>query len=334
MSGLAAPAERLLVIRFKSIGDVIFTLPAVHALRELFPQAQLDFLTATENADLTGGFPGLHETLTIDRRALRRVTVGALWANTAGLALRLRRQRYSLVVDFQGYGETALLCRLAGAPRRWGRCERALRAYAYTHSQAPDPAEHPALWNCRLLASGGLQLPPLNNQFVPPAKAMAEAHGFFAERQLIPGAATLLIQPFTSSPHKDWPLARFVAVARHFRERGVQVIFGGGPADQQALRHVEAEGFVVSAGVPLMTAAGLVGLASLTLGGNTGLLHLGAAMGRRVLMLLGNKAPGAAIPLNRPGWAMAPDDENDLARISTQTVIRACEEALQEGRPR
>jgi len=37
--------ENILIIRLKAIGDVIQTLPAVHAVRENFPAAKITFLT-------------------------------------------------------------------------------------------------------------------------------------------------------------------------------------------------------------------------------------------------------------------------------------------------
>jgi len=47
-----ATRENILLIRFKSIGDVLLTLPAVHAVRDNFPAAHITFFTVRENAPL------------------------------------------------------------------------------------------------------------------------------------------------------------------------------------------------------------------------------------------------------------------------------------------
>jgi heptosyltransferase-1 len=52
-------AMNILLIRLKSIGDILFTLPAVHALRENFPDAKLHFLVSGEHAPLLRGFPDI-----------------------------------------------------------------------------------------------------------------------------------------------------------------------------------------------------------------------------------------------------------------------------------
>jgi ADP-heptose:LPS heptosyltransferase len=321
--------DRILVIRLKSIGDVVFTLPAVHALRVRFPQARLEFLTSVENAEIIAGFPGVDEVLAVDRAAVRRLGLGAVWVNTVGLAWRLRRRRYGLVVDFQGYGETALLTWLTGAPHRWGRRQRASRSWAYTASQTGEVREHSAEWNRILLANQGLALPPCSNRFVLPSRWLDEARAFFSGNALDPERQTLFVLPFTSSAHKDWPLGRFAAVARHWRARGVQVIIGGGSANREALLALaRAEGCACSVGVPLLTSAGLARLSTLTLGGVTGLLHLAVAMEKRVLMLVGFAAQETNLPWGHPEWACAPGNNGALADLEVPAVLRACEEAL------
>ena len=65
-----------------------------------------------------------------------------------------------------------------------------------------------------------------------------------------------------------------VALAGYWRARGWQVVFGGGPGDLTALEPARAEGFTVLAGQPRMTAAGLIKLSTVVVGGDTGFLHL------------------------------------------------------------
>src|SRR5690349_14258651 len=62
----------ILVTRFKSIGDILFTLPAVHVLRENFPDRKISFLTSKEFGPMLGGFRDVDEVLTIDRLVFRR----------------------------------------------------------------------------------------------------------------------------------------------------------------------------------------------------------------------------------------------------------------------
>ena len=122
----------ILLIRLKSIGDILFTLPAVHAVRENFPSAKITFLVSKENASLLRGFRDVNEVIAIDRAALRSGNPLKMTSEFFSLLRRLRTGGFSLVVDFQGYGETAWLARVTGAPQRWGSVYSTGRKWAYT----------------------------------------------------------------------------------------------------------------------------------------------------------------------------------------------------------
>jgi ADP-heptose:LPS heptosyltransferase len=161
----------------------------------------------------------------------------------------------------------------------------------------------------------------VRNEFLLPADALAAARKFLAANQLNPDQPLLVIQPLTSSPQKNWPLENYLAVARHWRERGVQVIFSGGPADAPLLEPVRAEKFCAATSLPLLVSAGLVQLAALTLGGDTGLGHLAVAQGRRVVMLMMHKNPGACVPYQHADWALVPANSGNLRDLAVPAVL-------------
>ena len=313
--------EHILIIRLKAIGDVIFTLPAVGALRGHFPAARISFLTSKENAELLRGFPEVNETIALDRAALRGGNPVKIGRELFGLLRRLRAGKYSVVVDFQGFGETAWLARITGAPQRWGSVYGAGRCWAYTRGLVRNEKVHPADWNLELLAGCGVAGNQAPNEFSLPADALAAAQKFIAENSLESGQPRLIIQPFTSSAQKNWPLENFLAVARHWREAGVQVIFVGGPADASALEPARADKFCVATGLPLLASAGLVQLSALMLGGDSGLGHLAVAQGRRVVMLMRHAKPGACIPFRHPEWAVVSPRPGHIQEITVPAVL-------------
>jgi ADP-heptose:LPS heptosyltransferase len=320
--------KSILLIRLKSIGDVLLTLPAVSVVRQNFPAAKITFLTSRENAPLLRGFHDVDEVIAIDRAVLRGGNPLKVVPEFFGLLRRVRGGKFELAVDFQGYGETAWLARLTGAPQRWGCVYNPSRAWAYTHKTNFDRSLHAAESHLALLRAGGLKIGEVKNEFFLPAEALAAAEKFFAEQKLAPAKPTLFLQPFTSSPPKDWPLENFLALARHWQAHGGQIIFGGGPADRARLRPALDAGFVVSAGVPLLVTGGLMKLSRFTVGGDTGALHLAVAMGRRVLMLMDTSWPGHPHPFRRPDWTLSPPPARPVAEIPVAAVIAACESAV------
>ncbi len=334
LQSLAAPTDMIekpaiLLLRLKSIGDVVLTLPAVGMVRENFPGHRILFLTALENAALVRGFSLVDDVLALDRQAFRQGRWLAGGRNILQLVTRLRREGLSHVLDFQGYGETAILTWLTGAPNRWGLLNRASRRWAFTKPVERNYGIHLADSNLALGLAAGLRPGVIRNEFrVPEADARA-AREFFESVKLEPGRPTLFIQPFTSSPQKNWPLERYLQLAEGWRGRGRQVIFGGGPREGELLAGARAAGFAVSAGASLLTTAGLMQLSQVTVGGVTGLLHLGVAMGRRVVMLSGHAAQEMGFPYQHREWMIGPSNA-PIETIELATVAAACEVALAE----
>ena len=321
----------ILVIRLKSLGDVLFTLPAVRHLRASRPGARISFLVSRENAELIEGFRDVDQTLVLDRAAYRRGNPLAILRQTWSLLSRFRRERFTLAVDFQGYGETALLTWCTRAPQRWGTVYQPTRAWAYTRPVVLRRGLHPADWNLALLHEGGLAPGEIRNDFVLPETPLAEARRFLAAQQLDPARPLMFIQPFTSTPKKNWPLANLVALAGHWKSRGVQVLFGGGPGEQEALAPVREAGYPVSAGVPLLVTAGLMKLSTVVVGGDTGMPHLAMAMGKRVVMIMASARKGTTHPYRHADWAVVPPvDDRIITHIPTDSVIQACAAAFRE----
>lgn len=324
------PAQNILLIRLKSIGDILFTLPAVNRVRAAYPQAKLTFLVSRENAPLLEGFRDVDSVIALDRAQFRGLNPKAIAQETWSLWRRLRGAKFALALDLHGYGETALMTWCTGAPLRWGTVYRPGRRWAYTLGVRRDPAAHPAEGHLAMLDACGLPPVPVRNEFALPPAPADLARRFWAEAGLDPARPTIFIQPFTSTTDKDWPLEGYLAVARHWRDRGAQVLFGGGPADRSALAPARQAGFPVSAGVELLVTGGLMKASSVVLGGDTGALHLAVAMGKRVVMVMSSTGPGSCYPFRHRDWAVVPPGGRPVSSIETGVINEACSRALAE----
>jgi len=322
------PPENILLIRLKSIGDVLFTLPAVHAVRENFPGARLHFLVSKENAPLLRGFSEIDAVIPLDRAVYFSKNLKAMCGSTFQLLRQLRRPHFSRAIDFQGYGETELFSWWSGAPVRWGCVYNRWRGWLYTRGVPRNDRLHLVDWNLSLLEQCGLRIGQIRNEFDLPEDALAEARRFFAEHGFDASRPTLFLQPFTSSPHKNWPLENFLALARFWRGRGWQVLFGGGPSERAALEPARVAGFPIAAGTPLLVSAGLMKLSTLGVGGVTGLMHLAVAMQKRVLMLIGYPAREPGFPYQHRDWAVTPPGGGNVSEIRTEAVMEACARAF------
>lgn len=293
--------------------------------RENLPQAHFTFLTSKAFSPILKGFPSLDKVLTIDKDIYRRKNVKEFFLITKELLITLRSDKYQLVVDFQSFGDTALLSWLSGANMRWGITHKKLRDRFYTMGleESPHPKPHQIDINRKLLEKGSFKTYSLNNKYNLPEENIQAAAAFFTESGYTPAKVTFFIQPFTHYTEKNWSIENYLNLAKHWRNQGIQIIFGGGPSDRENLKQIAAE-FPVSAGkVSLLTAAGLMQLSNLVIGNDTGLLHLAVAMEKRVLMLMASTSPAEYGPYGHPDWTVTPVNSYKIEDIKVGDVNEA-----------
>ena len=311
--------KNILLIRWNSIGDVVFTLPALRCLRSNFPDSHITYLTSPEFALLVKSFSVADDILLLDRKRLKRFHKGGL-AELLKLWRGISRRRYDIVVDFQSYGETAWLSWLTRAPQRWGLVSRPSRAWAYTCAVPRDETVHSVDAQLRVLAAGGLDTSHPENIFELPSENQIAAKKLFFEFGLGADRPTVFIQPFTSSSGKDWPLEKWLALARQLRSMEIQVLFGGGPADRGKLEPAMQERFPVAAGTDLLTSCSLAARCALVIGADTGLLHIANAVGCRVILM--KHLIAKECPYGHPDWVLTPGKAGmPAAEIEVETVL-------------
>jgi lipopolysaccharide heptosyltransferase I len=278
--------KRLLVVRLGSFGDLIHTLPAVAAIRRGHPaDLEIDWLVDAAHAGFLGLVPAITNVVTLGGR-----TTGA-WLE-ARRALRARR--YDVAADFQGLIKSAALARLSGARRVIGFDRSSLRepAAAVFYSERVTVGErgHVIEKNLRLAASlgaraGGLEF-PIAAVDSPSAKAA----------QAAAGGPYALLNPGAAWPNKRWPPDRLAAIARLLRDRhGLASIVLWGPGEAEAAGVVEAESAGAARLAPETTWTDVLALARgarLIVSGDTGPLHLAAAVGVPAVALFGPTDPG------------------------------------------
>src|SRR5436190_6227216 len=113
--GTGSRHVKILLIRLRLIGDVVFTTPLVRALKRRFPDAHLTYLVEPEALAVVRGNPHLNEVIVAPRRrGVARIT------DDLRLARRLRRERYDIAIDLHGGPRSAWLAWLSRAPTRIG----------------------------------------------------------------------------------------------------------------------------------------------------------------------------------------------------------------------
>ena len=277
--------NKFLIIRLGSLGDVVHGIPAAAALRRRYPQAEIDWLVDPRYVELLNLVECLDHRIPFDPRDL----VGgrsAAWGTVAGL----RRSRYDAVVDLQGLLKSAVLARFVSARRTIGLPRRLLREplARLFYSETPDPgaAKHVIHQGLALLRPLGVEDETVRFPITTPRTSVAAGA---VER--VGSHEYAIVNPGAAWPNKRWPADRFGAVAASIRQAfGLRSLVLWGPDEQPLAEAVAAASSGAAVPAPPTTIADVVALARgarLMVSGDTGPLHLAAAVGTPVVALFG-----------------------------------------------
>ena len=355
---------RILLVRLRQIGDVVFTTPALRALREQFPDALLSYIVEPAAAPIVIHNPLLHEVIVAPRR---RGVRGLL--DDLALGRRLRAGRFDLAIDFHGGPRASLLTWLSRAPRRIGY-RIVGRSWMYTtRIERPRAlrARHSVENQFDLLAPLGIA--PPNPSRVPvemPSDPLVSAG--VAERLVRAGvtadARLIVIHVSAGNPFRRWPAASFVdlAVSLAAADPRRRVLVTSGPSEQDAADRVihearvrlsaDRKGHVLSCGeFSLQELRSLLERAALYIGGDSGPLHVASTTQVPIVGLFGPTLPIRSAPWRDSRWiaesvdagelpcrpceqrVCAPGDFRCLTSITPAEVVKAAERAMNAAHP-
>lgn len=302
--------DRLLIVRLSAMGDVIHTLPAAQALRDVFPNAMIGWLIEERWAELLCA-PG---TPRRGPRSAQRPL--ADWVHTVNLSgwnkslfneslftiatlqqiakvwNDVRSVRYDVAVDLQGAMRSAVLARWSGARVVYGAAEpRESPASLWYTRRAMVRGAHVVEQNlsiAEVVAGRELEIPRVE---FPRAEGAEQRIG---ERLTAEGIRVFaMMNPGAGWGAKRWPEERYGRVARALAGHGMRAILNYGPGEENLAREAEA----ASAGAAKAMKCSITELIALTrrarlfIGGDTGPLHLAAALQVPVVAIFGPTDP-------------------------------------------
>lgn len=316
-------------MRLSHLGDVVLALPLFHALRALFPRAELAWVVQSEFAPLLEGLPGLARVIRFERRA----------GLSGWLRLRDELARFApeLAIDAQGNLKSGAALACSGAARRVGLAPRDWREplgrFAVTESAAPCAADRTHAFErtlalCRQLGYNGA------TRRDPGLSPDERLRGRARHTELASGSESVLLQLSPSADIRSWPLERCEQLARALAADGRVVLALSGPAEEaegrqfaertrdcELVRHwVGQRGLRELAG--FFTAAAERG--ARYVGCDTGPTHLAAACGLPVTVLCGphSHLRTGPWPVAEPSsWGASP---HRAVRAAEQPVCAPC----------
>jgi heptosyltransferase-1 len=352
--------EGLLIVRLSAMGDVIHTLPAAQALRLAFPNTMIGWMVEERWAELlcAPGTPRrgprseqrplvdwVHAVnLTGWGRSLSSISslistlqqIAKVWNDVHSVG-------YGVAVDLQGAIRSAVLARWSGAWMVYG---------------AAEPRESPAsLWYTRRVIGRGVHVVEQN---LSVAEAVAgqrlplprvefpcdlEVERRMERRLANAGIGTFaILNPGAGWGAKRWPGERYGYVARALAKDGVRAVLNYGPGEENLAREAEAasDGAATSMKCSITELIALTRRARLFVGGDTGPMHLAAALSVPVVAIFGPTDPARNGPFgtrsivlrnsaSRTTHARNPRPDEAMLEIGVDEVVDAARRLLADG---
>lgn len=342
------PNPRILVVQPSRIGDVIFTMPAVSAIRKKFPEAWIGWAVDERCAPVLEGYAAVDEVIVLDRSKYSAPYLMKMGGY-------LRSKKLDLSIDFHGLMKSALIVKLAGAKFRLASSStNGMRELSWLFSKEIKPASPDAHCVQRHLAVA--EYLGCDVSKVQYGVAVSELENESAREKLLSKGADLskplaLVHPGGGWIARRWFPERFAELAdRMNSELGLQVALIGGREGGSSEKGINEE-IASAAKRPLIDMTGAltlkelaaaIKLAKVYVGNEAGPMHLAVALGAPVAAIIGPTIPGRTGPFGggakivRRQAECAPcrkrncEKRDCMKNISVEDVFRAVKELLHE----
>jgi lipopolysaccharide heptosyltransferase I len=337
--------QRFLVIRLSSIGDIVHALPAVAVLGETFARAEIYWVVERRYACLLEGNPYVRRVLEVDTLGWRRrLRSAAAWEEIFRAVLALRDTTYDAAIDFQGLWKSAAIAWLSRSRERVGFAEYWLRepgaGVLYTERVSPYNRKHVIDMNLALVErlgarAGKWQFPlprnPEGESYVQHELAALDAREF------------ILVSPSGGWKAKCWAPENYAELLGGLGARlpRHKIFLTGAPGEETLIAEILARAKVPQARYfpsTLVQFIALAGRARLFVGGDSGPLHLAAAVGTPIVAIYGPTDPARNGPFAAADIALSNRGPINHTRrgsnlvylqgISVESVITAVEQRL------
>ena len=319
--------DKVLIVRLGALGDILHALPAQQLLHTRLPGATIDWLAEPRFIPLLRCAPGIRKAWPLDLRRWKSDSSDA--PGFIRLIESLRKERFDMVVDFQGLLKSAVLARIVGPGQVVGfkaeRFKEKGTGWLYTHREKgeSDLSQHVIDGNLGLIKRfcGGNNATPLVPFDIPREDQEYVKHRLsdFEIRNPV------LLNPGAGWVTKRWPASEFGWLARTIVERlGLPVVVTYGPGEQGLVEELrqEAEVDLLAFPTTITQLAALCRVSRLMVAGDSGPLHLAVSIGTPVVAILGPTATGRNGPYPKADIVVKRDlpCSNSYKRVCSQFI--------------
>jgi len=298
-------AKKILVMRYRFIGDTVLTIPFLRNLRRAEPDAFIAWMVAPGSSDVVRGIPYVDQMIAWDPVTIHADSRGAHRTLSSKLAFirDLRAQRFDKVYVLKRSLSSAVIAWLTGAPKRIG-FDTEGRGILLTTRVPYHHDRHEVDNFLDVLRSDGVTIEDDRLEIWTTPEEERNAARVLQEAGISATDKVAMIHPFSAVSQRSWPMENFAALAERLgKEAGFRPIVVGGPGDVglfKPMRQLFGKGTVDLVGrCTLRETIAVLKKCALFVGNDSGIMHLAAAAGAPLVALFGPQSPVKFGPWSR-----------------------------------
>ena len=289
------PKAKILLIKLRSIGDVVYNTAVYTPLKESFPNASLTVLVERPSYDLVSDHPDIDEVLCFEK--------GSLWSQIKFYS-RLIRAKYDVVIDMHEGTRGAVMCFLTLAPIRIGH-KFAKRSFLYNTRIGFSDLElkFPIDYQVALIKKIGVTFKKISPLISISELSDQKAEILLTKNGIKKDDDYCVIHVGTKKKYDQWQYEKFARLVEIIPNKyKLRVLLTCGPNERG---HIESVVNLVQGKKVACIQTGLQELAAITkrarfvLCHNGGYMHMASVLGTSVIALFGVVHPRVWKPLGR-----------------------------------
>jgi heptosyltransferase-1 len=336
--------SRILIVKPSSLGDVVHTLPVVHALKRHRPSCYIGWIVQKSLAAILEGDSAIDEIIPISipstsdplaaRGALARAAVATL-RTLNQLHRRFRNNRFDLVLDLHASFRSGLMGTANPKGARIGFSDaKELNTLFQHRTISPDPGKPHAV-DRNLLFAHYLGCPPVPKDFrvVTSPEARERVQSFLEAEGVTSTERLIYANPAARWNTKLWTVQAWSQLGDLFAvETGATVVFAGSPADRPYIlsvtRRMKSRAVIAAGKLGLAEAVALLEASRVYVGVDSGPMHIAAFTGTPVVALFGPTDPAKVGPYGPGHRVIRVEGLDCLACRKRSCANRRCMEEI------
>ncbi len=291
--------KNIAIIRLGAIGDIIHALPVASRIKNENPQIKITWIVEKRHVYIIENNKNIDRIITTDTKSWRRQSLIQSWPQIKRLIKKIKQSKFDVVLDLQGLIKSGIISYLTAAKYRLGfnrpYCREGLNYYFNNiHITPAIDDEHIIDRNLAFLRyfdikggqwNWGIKTTPADKKYID---------DFWTKEGLVGNKRIIGINPGAGWITKCWDTGKYAILCDKLAQKDYKVILTWGPGEQDTVDKIVDKTTnkpIIACNTTVNQLTELISRCSLYVAGDTGPLHIAAALGVPTLALYGPSSP-------------------------------------------